>query len=76
MAPSQTSCLTSPIAHEKAIAAFPGNKTPRSGSWALALEVQESPAHPAAAIVCLQYFKYCFLCVQDLTKGDSDDELE
>lgn len=65
MTPSQTSpsCLSSPNAHEKAIAAFPGNKTPQSGTQVLALEEQESAAHPAT----------CFPCVQDLTKSDNDD---
>lgn len=53
---------------------FPGNKTPWSRTRGVAVEVEESPPHPAATAVHLHYCKYCFPCVHGLAKREKDDE--
>lgn len=40
----------------------------------MAVEVEESPPHPAASSVHLQCCKYCFPCVQGLAKIENGDE--
>lgn len=40
----------------------------------MAVEVEESPPHPAATALHLQYCKYCFPGVLGLAKREKDDE--